>query len=629
MNTGSYGLNPALRRCLSLDLEISRDGGDLLAAAAYLPDSNKCLSISRRPEINELQRLDRLAADALFLLGHNIIAFDLPHLQGLNPYLRLLKLPVVDTLRLNPLAFPRRPYHHLVKHYKDGSLVRRQINDPLLDSKLAVEAFANQLKELEDKSPGLLTAWHWLTTRKNGSGFDLVFSAIRGAAKPTLEEAREAIRQRLNGQGCQVHTRSILDTAQEQEWPLAYVLAWLSVAGTNSVMPPWVLFQFPQASKIVTQLRDSPCQQSDCQWCREHHDPTRELNRWFKFKEFRPEPVDEDGIPLQKKIIQKAMLGDNLLAILPTGAGKSVCYQVPALSRYDKVGSLTVVISPLVALMADQVTNLEKQVPNSCVTINGLLSMPERRDSLDRIRLGDASILFISPEQLRSKSLRNALEQRQIGAWVLDEAHCLSKWGHDFRPDYRYVGRFIRSRHDGKNPPPILCLTATAKPDVKQEIIDYFRETLNVKLDLEDGGIERANLRFGVIQSTAVQKLAHLHETLESYLPGDLEGGAIIYCATRRNAENVAEFLQSKGTKADYFHAGLTPERKKQVQDDFIEGRLRAIVATNAFGMGIDKPDVRLVLHADIPGSLENYLQEAGRAGRGQRCGLLLAPLYQ
>ena len=615
VNTGSYGLNPALRRCLSLDLEVSRDDVSLLAAAVYRPDSDDSLSMSGRPKSSSLNRFDRLAEDAQFLLGHNIIAFDIPHLRALNPNLRLLKLPVVDTLRLNPLAFPRRPYHRLVKHYKDGGLVRRQINNPLLDSKLAVEAFANQLKQLEDAPPELLTAWHWLTTRENGTGFDLVFSAIRGTAKPTLEEAREAIQQRLNGQGCQVHIRSVVDTTREQEWPLAYVLAWLSVAGTDSVMPPWVLFQFPQASKMVKQLRDTPCQQPDCQWCREHHDPTRELNRWFGFQEFRREPSDEDGVPLQKKIVQKAMLGEDLLAILPTGAGKSVCYQVPALSRYDKAGSLTVVISPLVALMADQVANLEKRV-NSCVTINGLLSMPERRNSLDRIRLGDASILLISPEQLRSKSLKNALEQRQIGAWVLDEAHCLSKWGHDFRPDYRYIGRFIQSQPDRGDPPPILCLTATAKPDVKQEIIDYFRETLNVNLDVVDGGTERANLHFDVVRTTEAQKLAHLHHTLESYLPGDLEGGAIIYCAARRNAEKVAEFLNGKGTKADHFHAGLTPERKKQVQNDFIEGRLRAIAATNAFGMGIDKQDVRLVIHADIPGSLENYLQEAGRAGR-------------
>ena len=609
-------LYPELRRCVSLDLEVSREDGSLLAAAVYRPDTGDSLSMSERPSTGSLQRLERVAGGAKFLLGHNVIAFDIPHLQAFNPNLSLLKLPVVDTLRLNPLAFPRHPYHHLVKHYKDGGLVRRQVNDPLLDSKLAVEAFANQLKKLEETPPELLTAWHWLTSNENGAGFDLVFSAVRRAARPTLDEAKEAIQERLKGGGCRFQAQSLVDTAKEQGWPLAYALAWLSVAGTNSVMPPWVLFQFPQASRLVRQLRDTPCQQAECQWCREHHDPARELNRWFGFESFRPTPADADGTPLQERIVRKAMLGEDLLAILPTGTGKSVCYQVPALSRYEKTGSLTVVISPLVALMADQVAGLVKEGIVSCVTVNGLLSMPERRNALDRVRLGEASILLISPEQLRSRSLRNALEQRQIGAWVLDEAHCLSKWGHDFRPDYRYIGRYIHRRRGGEDPPPILCLTATAKPDVKQEIFDYFQDTLNIDLDVVDGGTERANLHFRVIPTTEALKLAHLHDTLESYLPGDLDGGAIIYCATRRNAEKAAEFLVSKGVGADHFHAGLTPERKKQVQDDFIEGRLRAIAATNAFGMGIDKRDVRLVIHADIPGSLENYLQEAGRAGR-------------
>ena len=607
---------PALRRCLSFDLEISVKDGSLLAAAAYRPDTGDSLSMSGSPNHGNLQRFKRFAEGAQFLLGHNIIAFDIPHLQAFSPDLEILNLPAVDTLRLNPLAFPRHPYHHLVKHYKDGGLVRSQRNDPLLDSKLAVEAFTNQLGKLAEAPPELLTAWHWLTTVENGAGFDLVFSTIRGADKPTLEETREAILQRLDGEGCRVQVASVVASAQEQGWPLAYVLAWLSVAGTNSVMPPWVLFQFPHAARIVKQLRDQPCQELDCQWCRERHDPTRELKRWFGFEEFRPEPAGSDGTPVQKIVVEKAILGEDLLAILPTGAGKSVCYQVPALSRYDKTGSLTVVISPLVALMADQVSNLEKQGVNSCVTVNSLLSMPERRNALDRIRLGDASILLISPEQLRSRSLRGALEQRQIGAWVLDEAHCLSKWGHDFRPDYRYIGRFIQRRPDGDDPPPILCLTATAKPDVKQEIIDYFQEVLDIGLDIVDGGTERTNLQFRVVPTTEALKLPHLYDTLESYLPEDLDGGAIIYCATRRNAERVAEFLNSKGTGADHYHAGLTPERKKQVQDDFIGGRLRAIAATNAFGMGIDKPDVRLVIHSDIPGSLENYLQEAGRAGR-------------
>ena len=239
------------------------------------------------------------------------------------------------------------------------------------------------------------------------------------------------------------------------------------------------------------------------------------------------------------------------------------------------------------------------------------------------MRLGDAGILIISPEQLRNVSVRRVLGQREIGAWVLDEAHCLSKWGHDFRPDYRYVGRFIRER-TGDDPVP--RLTATAKPDVVEEIVDYFHKKLNVSLGVFDGGARRTNLEFVVVQTTSGEKFAHIHQILTSDLPEDEPGGAIVYCATRRQAEEVAEFLRAKGVEADHFHAKLPPETKKNVQESFIRGGLRVIVATNAFGMGIDKPDVRLVIHADIPGSLENYLQEAGRAGRDQkaaRCVLL------
>ena len=252
--------------------------------------------------------------------------------------------------------------------------------------------------------------------------------------------------------------------------------------------------------------------------------------------------------------------------------------------------------------------------------------MPERRDVLDRIRLGDIGILLTSPEQLRSRTVRRTLEQREIGAWVLDEAHCLAKWGHDFRPDYRYVSRFI-----AKYPPvpPILCLTATAKPGVIEEIREHFRENLDVAdLEVFNGGMERDNLDYVVHKSSPEHKNADLAELLQPQpcLGDSRDGGAIVYCSSRRHTEELAEFLQAREIAAEYFHAELEPERKKDVQQRFINGELQVITATNAFGMGIDKSDVRLVVHADMPGSLENYLQEAGRAGRDGatvRCVLL------
>ena len=364
-----------LLRCLSLDLEVARQGGRIRAFAGVRPDVDKALTFSgRRASLpTALADLDGLADGADFVLGHNLIAFDLPHLEAVNPTLRLLRLPAVDTLRLNPLAFPRNPYHYLVKHYQDGQLRRGRVNDPDLDARLTLEVFANQQRAFAAAPPELLTPWHWLTSADGGAGFDLFFSSVRGKPRPTDREAHGAIHSRLDGVVCQSQARNAVADAESQGWELAYALAWLSVAEGNSVMPPWVRHQFPQAGRLVRRLRDTPCGDAGCDWCRERHDPRRDLTRWFGFGDFRPEPADDDGQPLQRSIVTAAMAGEHALAILPTGAGKSLCYQLPALSRYDKTGALTVVISPLVALMADQVAGLEARGVGSCVTVNGML----------------------------------------------------------------------------------------------------------------------------------------------------------------------------------------------------------------------------------------------------------------
>ena len=609
-----------------MDLEVGRHDHRIHTFAAVRAGSGERLLFRGGDLSAALEELDAFADGASCLLSHNLIEFDVPHLQAARPNLRLLRFPRVDTLRLNPLAFPRNPYHRLIKHYQDGQLKRDRVNDPELDARLALRVFGEQMTALEAVDPDLLAAWHWLTAgAPDGGGFDGVFAAVRNAPRPTDAEAGAAIRTRLTGVACRSQAREVLAPCPSG-WSLAYALAWLSVSGGNSVLPPWVRHHFPEAGALVRRLRQTPCGDQGCAWCRERHDAHQELDRWFGFAGFRPEPAGEDGRSLQQAIVEAAMAGEHVLGILPTGTGKSLCYQVPALSRYDKTGALTVVISPLVALMADQVAGLEQRNIGCCTTINGLLSMPERADALDRVRLGDAGILIVSPEQLRSVGVRRALDQREIGAWVLDEAHCLSRWGHDFRPDYRYVARFIRERAPDA---PMLCLTATAKPAVREDIRSHFRDRLGIDLRVFDGGTRRTNLDFAVAPTTGGEKFAHIHQWLLKELPPETPGGAIVYCATRRHTEDVAVFLRANDLAADHFHAGLSRETRKTVQQRFTAGELRVIVATNAFGMGIDKPDVRLVIHADVPGSLENYLQEAGRAGRDQataRCVLLYTP---
>ncbi|MCO5154201.1 DEAD/DEAH box helicase, partial [Shinella sp.] len=213
------------------------------------------------------------------------------------------------------------------------------------------------------------------------------------------------------------------------------------------------------------------------------------------------------------------MRGSSVLGILPTSTGKSVCYQIPALSKFDKTGALTVVISPLVALMADQVQGMARAGISSAVTVNGMLSMPERQDALDRVRMGEVAMLLISPEQLRSNSVRSVLAQREIGLWVLDEAHCVSKWGHDFRPDYRFVSRFIKESSGDEAPAQVLCLTATAKPEVVRDIRDHFKSRLGRELLLLDGGAVRTNLSFEVRATQRGTKLADILDVIETKLP--------------------------------------------------------------------------------------------------------------
>lgn len=359
-----------------------------------------------------------------------------------------------------------------------------------------------------------------------------------------------------------------------------------------------------------------------CSYCREIHNPVSQLQRYFGFASFRPQPEDEQGASLQQSIVQSGMSDTPIFAVLPTGGGKSLCYQLPALVRYQRRGALTIIISPLQALMKDQVDNLRNKTgAPSAAALNGLLTTPERGEVLKAIQMGDIALLYVSPEQLRNAGFNAAIKHREIGCWVFDEAHCLSKWGHDFRPDYLYVARFIKEFAAKQHAllPAVQCFTATAKQDVQDEIIDYFKTHLAQDLRVFAGGVERDNLQFEVQVVGSADKFARINSLLHERLTESANGSAIIYCSKRQQTEDIAEFLQLHDWQVEAFHAGKNPAEKQHIQDNFISGNTRIITATNAFGMGIDKENVRLVVHADIPGSLENYLQEAGRAGRDQQ----------
>lgn len=624
--TAHTDLHSFLGRCLFLDLEAKADRIYRIGAVYGQESFERKGSF----EVGEaLARLDVFSRDVEMILGHNILAHDLPILKAIAPGLELLRKPVVDTLYLSPLAFPENPYHRLVKDYK---LVRESLSDPIADARLAASVFEDQWKSFETTRDAglrdLLSFYRFCfeqTTEDQTSnlGFTQVFEAIGTRATPlALDDAIQVFRKEAAGRVClSTFDEVVLPVFQsERDRPaLSYGLAWLRVAGSNSVLPPWVRHRFPILRQLLRSLRDIPCADPNCAYCRSTHDPHTQLKRYFGFSSFRTNPAGQDERGLQEDIVRHGMGDKPLLAILPTGGGKSLCYQLPALVHHCRRGLLTIVISPLQALMKDQVDNLAQKTGTPYAAhLSGLLTPPERGDVLERVRLGDVALLYVSPEQLRNNSFKKAISHREIGAWVFDEAHCISKWGHDFRPDYLYAGRFIRefAQEQGDPPPPVFCFTATAKLDVKLEIIEFFSRELNQNLKVFEGGVERENLRFEVRIVKEIHKPVEVYAILAERLHPSTDGAAVVYTSSRRKAEEIAHFLQAEGWEAEAFHAGLNAAVKRKVQDDFLAGKIRVIVATNAFGMGIDKDDVRLVLHADIPGSLENYLQEAGRAGR-------------
>ncbi|MEX2081475.1 MAG: ATP-dependent DNA helicase RecQ, partial [Dehalococcoidia bacterium] len=332
----------------------------------------------------------------------------------------------------------------------------------------------------------------------------------------------------------------------------------------------------------------------------------RVLRETFGYPEFRPG---------QPEVIEDVLARRDTLAVMPTGAGKSICYQVPALLFEEGV---TIVVSPLLALMKDQVDALA-QAGVAAAAINSTLSRDEQLAVLRRVGAGEVRLLYVAPERFGDGAFRSALRTLPVALLAIDEAHCISAWGHDFRPAYRELGG-VRSLFGD---PPIVALTATADPLVRDDIVA--RVQLR-QASVHVAGFDRPNLRFDVARvRNQKEKLPLIAERLKA-LNGE---SAIVYCATRKKTEDVTDGLQRLGIRCARYHAGMEDEDRRRAQDAFSRDSLRVIVATNAFGMGIDKPDVRAVIHHDLPESLESYYQEAGRAGRDGEpsdCLLLFAP---
>ncbi len=536
-----------------------------------------------------------------YICGHNVIKHDLPHLQN-SLDISFSGNYIIDTLYLSPLLFPKRPYHALLK---DDKLQTEELNNPLNDAIKAKVLFYDEVSAFRETENELKQIYYALL------GDKIEFASFFRFVGCSFENVNiiELIHERFRFRIC--NDARIEKLIQENPIELAYCLSLINTNSRYSITPPWVIKNYPDVARVMYLLRNNPCIKG-CHYCHQYLDAKIGLKKYFGFDSYR----NYGGKPLQEEAVNAAINNKSLLAVFPTGGGKSITFQVPALMSGENVKGLTVVISPLQSLMKDQVDNLEKLNITEAVTINGLLDPIERANSFERVGNGSASILYISPESLRSKSIEHLLLGRNIVRFVIDEAHCFSSWGQDFRVDYLYIGDFIKSLQEKKNlarPIPVSCFTATAKQKVIQDIMDYFKEKLSLHLETFSSKASRTNLQYKIIPQSEEDK----YTTVRNLIDGK-QCPTIIYVSRTRGAYQLAEKLSNDGCLAKPYHGKMDKQEKSENQDAFIRGDIQIMVATSAFGMGVDKKDVGMVIHYDISDSLENYVQEAGRAGRDE-----------
>lgn len=576
-----------------VDVEVARSDGRIHDIGALRHDGVVYHAASKDGLIEFLQGV-------CYLCGHNIIHHDASYLfpDGASQW------RLVDTLYMSPLLFPERPYHRLVK---DDKLMGEQMNNPVNDCGKARTLLFEEIERWNSLSPEKRRLYAALL--KGIKEFEGFLAMVGAEDSPdTADDAARLVVELYDGRICKNADISAL--AADHPCALAYALAIVDTSERGSVTPGWVLRNYPEVEYILWLLRSTACA-AGCPYCAGRLDVQSHLRQYFGYDSFRT----YEGEPLQERAARAAAEGRSLLAIFPTGGGKSLTFQLPALMAGEAVRGLTVVISPLQSLMKNQVDNLAERGITDAVTVNGMLDPLTRAEAIQRVQDGLASLLYISPEMLRSRTIRKILLARNVVRFVIDEAHCFSSWGQDFRVDYLYIGKFIQEYRKAKNnrsQVAISCFTATAKPKVIQDICDYFRSSLGVELDMFASAATRTNLRYSVI---------HVEGDDEKYmrlraLVAEAACPTIVYVSRTRRTIELAAKLTRDGYRAAPFNGRMNADEKAENQDEFMSGRVDIIVATSAFGMGIDKKDVGLVVHYDISDSLENYVQEAGRAGR-------------
>lgn len=580
------------------DLEVDPEKGKIVDIGCLKSDGSSFHE-------NSLSGFLNFIKDAQYLCGHNILNHDIKFIQkklgmeGFNPS------AVIDTLHWSPLLFPTHPYHSLLK---DDKIQKDELNNPLNDSKKAKDLFFDEIAAFNDLDVDKKKIYYNLLSEKMEFKSFFEFLSFSNNGHTNIVEL---IKLKFGSKIC--NNANLIVLVLENPVELAYCLALIDSVNRYSITPPWVIKNYPEVERIMFLLRNKPCI-TGCEYCNQSLDTRIGLKRFFGFESFK----EYSGRPLQEDAVKAAVNNKSILVIFPTGGGKSLTFQLPALMSGENSKGLTVVISPLQSLMKDQVDNLERNGITEAVTINGLLDPIERAKSIERVREGLASLLYISPESLRSKTIEGLMLGRSIERFVIDEAHCFSSWGQDFRVDYLYIGEFIRNLQKKKNMHgtiPVSCFTATAKQKVIEDIRLYFKKELSLDLEVFSTGTSRTNLIYKVYQSTSEdEKYNKLRDLIESK-----DCPAIVYVSRTSRAFKISEKLIKDGFSAKPYHGKMDVREKTENQNAFKDNIVRIMVATSAFGMGVDKPDVGMVIHYDISDSLENYVQEAGRAGRDQR----------
>jgi ATP-dependent DNA helicase RecQ len=605
-------------RILYLDIETDRAWKKIYEIGALC---GKRGHTSSSPEA--ISSFVRLCSQAEYLCGHNIFDHDLPRLEEHSALYRdLRRFKVIDTLPLSLLFFSEKTHHALPKNYKDED---NFANDPLKDCELTRKLLERLiLRWIELPRPLQRILYSLLHRQERFEGF---FEYLSLQVKLDAYEARDLVMAIAAEYDRSIANREYLERMiADASVELAYILALLTPHIEIKAHPPKILYDYPGIIEKQRKL----CYDAD-RLSEQLPSIAKEI---FGFSEFRffpklnPSLLGSNTVS-QRDIVEAALRGESFLAVLPTGGGKTFTFWLPAIIQASHIKSLTVVISPLQALIEDHIKSFENKVANyRAVAISGFMTPQERSEAIEHVSSGTADILYIAPESLRSNTIFSLLKNRYVERFVVDEAHCLSTWGNDFRQDYFYICEFVQDLLKVKpfqEGIPVSCFTATAKPSVIDDIKNYFHEGLGLKLGEYLAKPERKNLRYRAIEAPREKKYTALLGLVQGH-----PGATLVYIPTStRLCDEVAEKLAlDTGKAVRSFHSKLDSQEKMEILKGYIVGEIDVIVATTAFGMGVDKPDITQVIHYEPSDSLENYAQEAGRGARDEKLEAICPVLY-